>query len=233
TMELFRYCEHLGIHFLFSTPNAKSKKGYRRLGWDQIGTLPINMRIVRPLAFATKFIFRRQKAGDHGMADRSIVSDYLNRPDFSLLINASHSRQPGNAVTDHTPETLRWRYAAAPVGNYGACGIERENRLRSVCFYRLKQTKAGLELRIADIFMHNPSDGAELSRLLARTVATHQVDYVTCSAFEQLEIFKSGFSLRNRKIGPSVTGRSVTLPDFNLFNKFSHWNPSLGDLELF
>ena len=35
------------------------------------------------------------------------------------------------------------------------------------------------------------------------------------------------------KVGPLVTARNLNLPDFQERLNFQHWNPSLGDLELF
>ena len=37
---------------VFNTPNDKSLPGYLKLGWVEVGTIPISIRLKKPLAFA-------------------------------------------------------------------------------------------------------------------------------------------------------------------------------------
>ena len=48
TMHGLDVIEHDGIDFVFNTPNDKSRPGYLKMGWQEVGKLPVAIRVAGP-----------------------------------------------------------------------------------------------------------------------------------------------------------------------------------------
>lgn len=231
SLELLKHSKKLGCRFLYSTPNEKSKKGYRRLGWDEASTLSIRVKVVRPLSILGNLLLRRSTHA--ATPDSAKVTNFLNHADFPDLLRESSRVHEGRIVTAHDTESLRWRYATVPVGNYSAFGIEWNNHLNGVCFYRIKQTRLGREMRITDCFLKRLEDMKELALMLPTVVAETQVDYVTSGSFFNPQILSPGPFTLIQRFGPGITRKNIFDDNNRQYVEFSRWSPSLGDLELF
>ncbi len=183
TLALARYSRAQGIDFLFSTPNNGSNRAYGKLGWQEAGRLPVNVKLARPFSMAFKLVYKSaafplpEKPGD-GSVDR-----YLNHPGLPSLLACNDALYGINIISFHTVNSLRWRYQNVPVARYYAIAIERLGTLKALLFYRIKHSGAGRELRVTDIFVESTAYGPELGRLLKTAVIEHQVEYVTSGSF--------------------------------------------------
>ena len=226
--ESFQY----GYDFLYSTPNEKSKRGYQRLGWNQIGILPISVKLVKPWQVFLNLVTRPGKPDVGGAADQSLER-FLSRADLPSLLLASHRNFPEKLVTAHTVDSLQWRYAEVPVGSYFAFGVERLGALKGLCFCRVKRTVAGMELRITDIFVEHLKYHEDLRRELRDVIRERKIHYVTSGCFGANDILSGWLLIKKKRLGPVVTARNIKLKNLKTLNEFSDWSPSLGDLELF
>ncbi len=124
TLALARYSRAQGIDFLFSTPNNGSNRAYGKLGWQEAGRLPVNVKLARPFSMAFKLVYKSaafplpEKPGD-GSVDR-----YLNHPGLPSLLACNDALYGINIISFHTVNSLRWRYQNVPVARYYAIAIE-------------------------------------------------------------------------------------------------------------
>jgi GNAT superfamily N-acetyltransferase len=104
-----------GADCVFNTPNDKSRPGYLKMGWHQVGKVPVSVRLTGPGSIpklagartAAEMWSEESSVGlpvDEVLADHDAVAALLARID------------PGsNITTDRTPEFLHWRYRFAPL----------------------------------------------------------------------------------------------------------------------
>jgi N-acetylglutamate synthase-like GNAT family acetyltransferase len=231
TKALLDECREKGWHFVFNTPNEKSKPGYLKMGWQEAGKLPVNLRMVRPFHAIANVAFKNAETLQE--KDNGSVVHYLSHPGLSQLISDNRKHYHNRIVTDHTVDSLRWRYENVPVAQYFAAATEGQGKLFNLFFYRIKPTRIGRELRITDFYITTDQDFDAIRRLVKQKMKEHKADYATSSSFSALNILKGGLSIARVKIGPIVTVRNVNLHDLHSHINFSEWSPSLGDLELF
>lgn len=228
TRSLIDHCMQQGSDMIFNTPNEKSKPGYIKMGWQEAGRLPMNVRIVRPFSMGLNLL-RKTRTAEEEKTDASLTY-YLDHPGLPALV----SRKDDDLFfTDHTSRSLRWRYADVPVVKYYACGVEEGSSLKGVLFYRLKDSRPGRELRVTDVFTDGTLSTHDIAKMIREGVRQHRADYITSSALSSVQALGDWRSIRNAGIGPVVTIRSLTMTDMSPFKGFTAWSPSTGDLELF
>lgn len=231
TKALLADCEKKGLHFVFNTPNSKSKPGYLKMGWEEAGKLPINLQLIRPFRIGKNLILK--SVISHNSIPDDSVARYLNHPGLEALIRSVQFQQPEKIVTDYNVDALRWRYQTVPVATYHAGGIESAGTLHALFFYRIKVSKLGREMRVTDIITVKDSSN-DIRELILERAVKNDVDYITCGgSMLSCNVLKGFLSFSNVEIGPIVTVRNINLKDLERFRKFSLWSPSVGDLELF
>ena len=177
-------------------------------------------------------MLRKKWKENNGSSKDELIAHYLNSSGLPKLISLNNALYGSHVITDHSVDTLRWRYANVPVAEYHAGGVEDED-LRALFFYRIKHTFAGKELRITDIFLSDRKYVQELQQILDKKVQEHNVDYVTSGSFGIANLLGTNMLVLKRKVGPTVMIHNIMLPDLTNFADFERWSPSFGDLELF
>ncbi len=202
-----------GIDFVFNTPNDKSRLGYLKMGWQQVGKLPVAIRVAGPIA-AIK-VARSRVASSHwpsqkdvGVPLSAVVSDLANaveQPDDFAAIRTNVS----NAF-------YRWRYGAAFLG-YRVVPTDGGNLV-----VRVRQRGDAEELVMLD------APGLTLSaadRAAGRLLRPHGLDHALRIGPADLH---HGFLPTPG--GPVVTWRSVCA---NAMPPLPNWQLAMGDVELF
>jgi GNAT superfamily N-acetyltransferase len=223
--------------FVFNTPNDKSLPGYLKLGWVEVGTIPTNIRVKRPLAFVRGVRSVRSTEQPSGVTPevRAERADVLLRQGEAVrgLLEGTRSDE----ARLHTPVDLpflRWRYGDAPLLDYRAIGEWSGDRLRGVVFFRLRPRGALWELAVAEV-VTAPGDRSCARRLLRATVAA-------CRADHAMSIVPAGSSIRGAftRAGFVPSRRGVLLvtrilqPGITPDPRSSDsWAPTLGTLEVF
>jgi GNAT superfamily N-acetyltransferase len=230
TLGLVDQCKSEGVDFVFNTPNSQSKPGYLKMGWKEAGKLPIRFYWQRPIGSVIAFAQRRQ----FGLPPvDNTVFEILRHPAMNDLVKATTSFNHRNLVTDHSIESLRWRYQQVPVVNYHACAITTGNDLQAVAFYRFKASRIGLELRVADQFSSHAKHSRLLAQVLISKAEEAQAHYLTSSGCDYNFKFSGLLATAQIKAGPCVTVRALNGNPSDKLLRFSAWSPSIGDLELF
>jgi len=211
-----------GVDFVFNTPNDKSRPGYLKMGWREVGRLPTGLRPASVPALP-RIAAARVPAEiwsiptDAGLPVDMALSDAAA---VEKLLGAV-PRQPG-VSTRRTLAYLRWRYGFGPLA-YRAI-LADSSPADGMLLFRLRRRGAATELVVGDALTPDRSSGAArrlIRSALRATGAHYALGLRTNSA--------SGLLLLPGQ-GPMLTWRALAsdsmpgLPD---------WRLSLGDIELF
>lgn len=232
TLSLVELCKQQGVDFIFNTPNAQSKNGYLKMGWEQAGRIPVRLSLQRPITLAMNIIAKKKKAVAENM-DPSLKY-FFAHPQLPSLID-NHFNETKQIVTNLSVDYLNWRYINVPVANYVALGSESGKDLTGLMIGRIKDNRMGKEFRITDYFFSNEGSRDEVLGKLKDFRKTWNIDYTTVSGtlFQKPGKSAMRFPSFNVPVGPIVTIRPLLLKDLGFLKRFSQWAPSLGDLELF
>jgi GNAT superfamily N-acetyltransferase len=231
TLSLVNECEKDGDHFVFNTPNGQSKPGYLKMGWNEAGKLPIRLELNRP--FHVVMNFARNGPQVDTSPESPELLHYISHPDLPNLLR-DHHQQTDKVATAASVNYLLWRYAQVPVAKYVAVADEQAGELRGLLIARIKATRLGNELRIADVFLKKGYDGKGIAKTLTSKKKAWKIDYTTLSGTVAANMPGiTSILSATLSIGPIVTVRTLALKNLNFLKNFNEWSPSLGDLELF
>ncbi|WNB16868.1 GNAT family N-acetyltransferase [Marivirga arenosa] len=217
TLGLLEQCEAEGIHLVYNTPNNQSKPGYLKMGWEEVGKLPIQISIKKPIRIAIAKLKGDQK------------TEFLELPnpqDYNLekaLIDFNFKFEPSSEWNSkYSLDYLKWRYQQIPIIPYYA-----HFNTKACVIFRLKAGGLGVELRVCDVF----GDKHSVEQLLDEIYYQNDFDYMSISGFESVKL--PGILKQNKNLGPDVTIRTLAEKDLDEFRNFKNWYPTLGDLEVF
>ncbi len=197
--------------FVFNTPNHKSLPGYLKMGWAEAGSVRLGFGVSSPKV-ALKLSRSRTAATKPSLPTPDLgisIEDALDQLDPAML-----STPTDGLATDHTIETLRWRYASGPV-TYRFLRVGTAGGV----IVRLRQRGDVRELVVAQVL------GAVSRRDVAKRIR-NAMDTVRAD----LCVSPSGIgkTVAVPKLGPTLALRrlhhDVSGTDFA-------WSP--GDIELF
>ncbi|TCK84928.1 GNAT family N-acetyltransferase [Albibacterium bauzanense] len=203
--------------FVFNTPNQKSKPGYLKMGWEEQGRMPIQLKI-NPFAFKGKIPLELFSWNGLKLSDK-------------LFEN------PGPGIqTNYSRAYFEWRYSANPMFDYQFL-TDNDSYL---IVYRYKQHKFGVELRIVDFLVNknifNSDKRKQLSYELKLRCKRVFLTTVSGNHYKNMN-FQYPFLglLPILKIGPMITLKNIGLSssEFEELLNTESWIYSLGDLELF
>ncbi|MDI2130184.1 GNAT family N-acetyltransferase [Yinghuangia seranimata] len=173
---------------VFNTPNANSLPGYLKMGWREVGKVPVSLHPIRPIAFAKGLRELRggepdkprSDAGSDGFGRRGAVSSsYAGGRDTSLLPplpDAAASRADGAEIRCRFP-TAR-QFFADPVATNGLAELIGDadsadaalwpDRLRTRptdAYLRWRYGEApGLDYRVVAAYRRGVLDGVAFGR---------------------------------------------------------------------
>lgn len=211
-----------GIDFIFNTPNDKSRPGYLKMGWSEVGRVPINVRVG---SFGSVPAVLRSRVPAELWSEPCDVGE----PAGAVLADADAvgrlldqlGTAPG-VVTDRTPEFLHWRYRFGPL-HYRVMpvGTDLED---GVILFRLRRRGPALECALGDVLARpGPARRRAIRHVLRRSGATHAI---ACGGPGWLG---DGF-LPAPGLGPVVTWRPICATGVPRMRQLGF---TLGDLELF
>jgi hypothetical protein len=215
-----------GVGFVFNTPNAQSRPGYLKMGWQPVGRVPIRARPRSGRALAR--LLRARAAAEKWSSGSDCgrpAAEVLGRTeDLTRLLGAVPHDDPTALRTSKSPAYLAWRYGFAPL-HYRA--VLAGDRLEDgLAVFRLRRRGAALEATMAEMLV--PGGALGLARRLLRRVLTGSgADYVLCSG---LPGQPAPGLLPVPGQGPNLVWRAVCEPEMP---PRAEWHLSLGDIELF
>jgi glycosyltransferase involved in cell wall biosynthesis/GNAT superfamily N-acetyltransferase len=212
TMHGLDVIEDDGIDFVFNTPNEKSRPGYLKMGWEEVGRLPVAIRVAGPKAAVR--VIRSRVASSHWPIEVSLgvpVADVID--DIAPI---PYTLDPTTLSTNATSQFRRWRYGAdflgyravAKDGGHLICRVRDRGDARELVML----DSPGLDIEAAD---------RSAVGLLAQSGLDHALRLGSPNA-------------RNRFVpapgGPVVTWRSVCA---QAMPSLANWRLGMGDVELF
>jgi len=243
TLDLLARLEAAGeVDLVFNTPNAKSRPGYLKMGWQPVGTLPVRVAPVRPLRFGAQAarvgIARRGAIGPP--AARVLLAcpfepagTFLSRrgPEVESLLAGT---APKSGL--HTPlslDFLDWRYGAAPGLDYRCLHIEGRSGLRGIAFGRPRARGGLVEFTLSDVIV--PAGDRPTARALLALARHAGADHVATHATPRSEIAavagRAGYvRVPGHGLGLVTNPRRALAVDPCLPGS---WDLALGDLEVF
>jgi GNAT superfamily N-acetyltransferase len=204
TLALVDQCKAEGVDFIFNTPNAQSKPGYLKMGWQEMGKLTIDTRPV--LNFSKK--------------SKDFDSTYSIQQNSNFDFVEQFFSFTDQLVTSRSVSFLKWRYLHNPTIPYHAFS-DGKNYL---AIFRLKPHSFGTEFRICDFFLSQSADTSVFKKHLFEVVRQSGSAFIS-NCGTALPV--NAFSL---PIGPMVTIRPLSTDNFL---SFGFWKPTLGDMEVF
>jgi hypothetical protein len=201
-----------GIDFVFNTPNDKSRPGYLKMGWHEVGKLPVAIRMAGPKA-AVKMVSSRV-ASSHWPIESAVGEPFTAASEFD--VSETPEPDPRNIGTRVNRRFYDWRYGADFLGyrfvRSGAGCLVFRIRRRGDTSELVLLASPGLEPSEAD---------AAAGALLRRSGASHALRVGEPN-------LRHGFV--GAPGGPVVTWRSV---NSDAPPPLSNWRVGMGDIELF
>lgn len=220
TLGLLEQCEKEGIDLVFNTPNSQSKPGYLKMGWQEVGKLPIQLSVKNPL----KIIKSKLSSATTETSFLEIPqAAQFNLNEALASFQFDFTQTSETVTTTYTLAYLKWRYAEIPIIPYYA-----HYNKEACCIFRLKAGMLGTELRICEIFGELNAVN-KLLKAISKSAISY--DYMSIEGFSQARL--PGLLKLRRPMGPDVTIRTLAEKDLKGFQGFSNWHPALGDLEVF
>jgi GNAT superfamily N-acetyltransferase len=203
-----------GVAFVFNTPNSQSRPGYLTMGWQEVGRLPVALKVRSP------FVLPRL-ARSRVPAERGSLPTTVGVPAALVVSDAERLPHPdphGALATPRTGPFLRWRY-----------GFERlayrawEPRSGGAVLFRLRRRGRAKELVVNDLLLPPHVDAARMvGRLVKRTRADHALRIAEPGSVEG--------QLAPPGLGPVLLWRGLTQRDLPPLDR---WRLAMGDVELF
>ncbi|GAA1092630.1 hypothetical protein GCM10009663_40440 [Kitasatospora arboriphila] len=226
---------------VFNTPNGNSLPGYLKMGWRELGRVPIAVRVARPAAFArgARAALARRGAGTAGPPVCSLptAEDWFAGPrkglDELLRERAAADVTDTRLAVRRTADFLRWRYGDAPGLDYRVLTCHRGGELTGVAFGRPRRRGPLAEFTLADVIVR-PGDRGSAARLLkqaAKAGCDHVAGHLAAGTEAAAAARRSGY-LTAPRTGMVLAARSPSGP-LTAGRIPADWRFNLGDLEVF
>lgn len=209
------------VDIVFNTPNDQSRPGYLKMGWIEVGALPIafrptSLRSLRGMLTARTAAAKWSEESATGHA----ASDAFDDPVLPSLLAGQPARR--GLSTPLTPQFMRWRYGLEDLRYrvWMPDGLDA-----GAVFFRVRKRGAARECTVGHVLSPG-GDDQTTRRLLRSLTRAVDADYVLrLGGPDPRTGFLPGFGL-----GPMLTARRVcSEPPPNT----DAWDLELGDIELF
>lgn len=210
--------EDEGVDFVFNTPNDKSRPGYLKMGWEQLGRVPIAVRPSRPTALATMVRAREPAQKWSEPTGVGLDAGEAFADDVAVTDALAQGRGDGVRRTHRSLAYLRWRYGFEPL-HYRVCRLQR-SLTEGFAVFRLRRRGGALEAALCELVA---PDRRRARRLVGEVARAATADYVIAAGRPPGTVPVPGQ-------GPILTWRAVRQPSRP---PLGDWALSLGDIELF
>ncbi len=210
------------MDLVFNTPNDRSGPGYLKLGWQEVGRVPVRFR-------PTSFRALPRLAGARCQAERWSLPVEAGLPAAEALADPAvapllASQPAASGLRTHrTAHFLSWRYSFGPL-NYRV--VPRVSSLgEGLAIFRARRRGTGVEATIVDVLVPG-ADPTLRPSLVQRILAVPGLDYA-------LDLGADGATRGFLPLlgqGPTLYARALAGSDIPALDA---WRLSLGDVELF
>jgi hypothetical protein len=224
TLEAIDELRSEGVAFIFNTPNDKSRPGYLKMGWREVGRLPV---AVMPARARAALVLHTARAP----AGRWPVPPSAGEPPTAVFADVTGVAElldsqpaPTALTTRRSVEYFTWRYGYQPLG-YRVVLLGSSVR-GGLAVFRCRRRGKAVEATVCDVLA--PEDDPRVrGRLLRRVRAAAGADYLIAVDHRPLA---PGPLVQVPRLGPTLTSRALgASPPPRLRD----WALTLGDVELF
>ena len=211
-----------GVGAVFNTPNDQSRPGYLKMGWQEVGRVPVSVRL-RSIASTARM------AGARAAAEKWSIPLGLALDACEALADVETNQRildraarPTGMATARTPDYLAWRYSFAPLA-YRVMPLGDRMEDGTIVF-RVRRRGTATEMAVCEVLA--PS-GAKVGRAMSYLLRRSGADYAIVTA--GAGGLAGGF-VQLPRLGPVLTWRPVARSGVPAV---SDLDLSLGDVELF
>jgi GNAT superfamily N-acetyltransferase len=223
---------------VFNTPNSNSRPGYLKMGWQQVGDVPIAIRLVRPVRFlrGVRSVTRGTdvETRQRGCPLPPAATAFAYGDELGALVDAAAAAaDPTRLRTRVDLAYLRWRYADAPGLDYRAITTHRHGQLTGVAFARPRLRGSLTELTLSQLIVDpaDPTAASHLLRAAAHAGCDHVATHLTPGSAAAAVGLRCCYVRAGRNGMTLVANpRRPVTPDPTCLDS---WALSLGDLEVF
>lgn len=212
TLRALEIAKEQGDHFVFNTPNSKSKPGYLKMGWKEVNKLKIQLRPLNPLK-TVKNQFEYKIIGEKSTSEKVVNSFFEKQKGINRLF------------TPKNINYLLWRYVNNPLQDYSVI-FDKEF---FVAGYVKKRNRFN-EFRVTDAIISD--DGIKQAKKdILKMANASGANILSLSPNNGIN-FKAGVT---GNFGPMLTFKNINLGEKEAQEllALSSWNYRLGELELF
>ncbi len=206
-----------GVAHVFNTPNEQSRPGYLKMGWEQVGKLPVGVRFRSPVSAASAVRARVP-------ADKWSLPSDAGQPAEEVLADADRLERllavlPDERIrTDLDVDVLRWRYGFASLHYRGLA------EHGGVVLFRLRRRGPATECVIGHLLAPDDTVARKLVAGVAKASGADQVLRITDHPIARVgELPLPGG-------GPILTWRELAESGMPALDQ---WDLTMGDVELF
>jgi predicted acetyltransferase len=214
TLKALKDVQEKGEAFVFNTPNDKSRPGYLKMGWQEVGKIKVALIPLFFYFFKGLFSSKRYKNDISAQELESLCDDH----------NAVLQKK-NILFTPKSASYLKWRYEENPMQNYKV--VSGSNWYLAMY---VKKHKFFNELRVAESLGELHKENKQQMQRAIMSYARKRKCLLITVADKNLFAF-SVFGA----YGPMLTFKSLTSSNSFVQNALDieNWHYSLGDLELF
>jgi GNAT superfamily N-acetyltransferase len=226
---------------IFNTPNASSRPGYLKMGWQQVGVLATSIAPVRPhrLAMGARAALRRTDDSRPVEAQVDsplpLVRDVLETHgcDIEALLAARTDCARGRLTTRVDLAFLRWRYVDVPGLDYRAVPVTRGDRLVGLGIGRMRSRSSLREFTLAEVLTANGDvqTAATVLRHARHAGADHVATHQPRNSPAAKALPRAGY-LTTKRVGLTLTTLPLRKLPIDPLAADS-WSLALGDIEVF
>ena len=211
-----------GVGAVFNTPNDKSRPGYLKMGWQDVGRVPVAVRVRNPLT-APRLLGANTAASKWSTPTEFGVdaAEAFADADHCASLLASMA-PPTKITTDRDAAYLAWRYSFGPL-HYRVMMVN-DKRGHGAIVFRVRQRGSAQEVAICDII---GPPGLGIGRALGDILRGTGADYLVVGSGSSG--LRAG-CIPVSKLGPKLTWRSIVRPGTPTLDDL---NLAVGDVELF
>lgn len=231
-----------GTHFVFNTPNEKSRPGYLKMGWQTVGRTDLWIRPLRPFRMVRGLLpkgrYPNAASVLPGPTRYPAAEALAGRPELETLLDTVRGAgRQRRLSTLRTLEYLYWRYVAVPDVVYQGL-LDVDGPDSALVIGRYKAQDALVEFRLCELLTGPGRRSRRMARQLIQRIHRESgADYMSAMApagsTEQRVLLSTGF-LPAPRLGPILTVRPLNaVLDGPALGKRSSWHLAIGDLELF
>jgi hypothetical protein len=217
------------VDLVFNTPNGASRPGYLKMGWREVGRVPVGIRIRRPIRFIRGFRGSDLRLPSRPSVAAQPAAQLLEQGEEVQELLAAAGLNDDHLRTPRDVDYLRWRYGAAPLLDYAAVAEREGGRLRGLAVFRVRPRAALWEATVAELLV--PAGDWHTARRLLRGIANvAPVDHLTldtrAATAARIRYLRApgGIAFVVNPLRDGIAPDPTTL---------RAWALSLGDLEVF